>query len=79
MILNHELIEIARYLKNAGSKCKARDYTNVFEKKFGKSKLAPETIPRRLRKLRERGVFIPVIGRFVIRDDLLRAGTVIIK
>jgi len=73
MTLDDEIVKIGVWLHTQKSPCTSRDYNNVYEKKWGKH-LSPETIPRRLRKLREEGFFMTppgMKGQFFIREFMI--------
>ena len=72
MDLNYVLIRIGYYLRKQHSTCHYNDYVNVFKARFG-SKISIETITRRLRKLRERGIFFTppfAKGQFFLSDRI---------
>ena len=73
MDLDETLIKIGIWLRSQKSVCHYRDFVNTFEKNHGK-RLSPETIPRRLRKLREMGFFMTppnMKGQFFIREFMV--------
>lgn len=77
MNTNGEVISIGRYLRSMNSSCHYSDFFRVFKARHpGKEALwVNRGMERRLRKLRERGVFFTphgMQGQFFIADKLRR-------
>jgi len=70
MDMASELKDIGKFLKNAKSACHYNDYINMWKFRHG-SRTSYETITRRLRKMREQGIFITppnMRGQFFIKE-----------